>query len=102
MLDKGFYRICYDYRNKGAKFVAYTLDGRNVNAGDIKKRLKFYADPDIPARYRTSSADYTKNEFHADRGHLAPDASFDWSDAALYSVYSMANIIPQYGQINRK
>ncbi|PIU70588.1 MAG: endonuclease [Zetaproteobacteria bacterium CG06_land_8_20_14_3_00_59_53] len=102
VLDKGFYQICYGYREKGARFVAYTLDGKKVNAGDIRKRPRFYADRDIPAQYRTSSSDYTKNEFQADRGHLAPDASFDYSAAALNSVYSMANIIPQYGQINRK
>jgi len=102
VLDKGFYQICYDYSDKGAKYVAYTLDGKNVNARDIKKRPRFYPDRAIPSQYRTTSSDYTKNEFHADRGHLAPDASFDYSEQSLHSVYSMANIIPQYSMINRK
>ncbi|EAU56003.1 DNA/RNA non-specific endonuclease [Mariprofundus ferrooxydans] len=102
VLDKGFYQICYDYSAKGARYVGYTLDGSKVNAGDIKKRPRFYPDTAIPAKYRTTSSDYTKNEFHADRGHLAPDASFDWSQKSLHSVYSMANIIPQYSKINRK
>lgn len=102
ILDKGYYQICYDYKAKGAKYVGYTLDGSKVNSGDIKKRPRFYPDTDIPAQYRTTSKDYTKNEFHADRGHLAPDASFDYSQKALHTVYSMANIIPQYYQINRK
>jgi len=102
VLDKGFYQICYDYRDKGARYVGYTLDGSNVNAVNIKKRPRFYPDISIPRQYRTSSSDYTHNEFHADRGHLAPDASFDWSKQSLHSVYSMANIIPQYKWINRK
>jgi len=102
VLDKGFYKICYDYKAKGAKFVGYTLDGSKVNAGNIKKRPRFYPDKNIPKQYRTISSDYTKNEFHADRGHLAPDASFDWSPQSLKSVYSMANIIPQYKWVNRK
>jgi len=102
VLDKVFYQICYDYKAKGAKYVAYTLDGSKVNAGNIKKRPRFYPDKAIPKKYRTTSKDYTKNEFHADRGHLAPDASFDWSKRSLKSVYSMANIIPQYKWINRK
>jgi len=102
VLDKGFYRICYSYKSKGALYVGYTLSGKNVDAGNIKKRPRFYPDAAIPARHRTKSADYTKNEFHADRGHLAPDASFDYSIQALQSVYSMANIIPQYKWINRK
>ncbi len=102
VLDKGFYQICYDYKAKGARYVGYTLDGNNVNAGNIKKRPRFYPDKAIPARYRTTHSDYTHNEFHADRGHLAPDASFDYSKRSLRSVYSMANIIPQYKWINRK
>jgi len=102
ILDKGYYQICYDYRAKGAKYVAYTLDGSKVNAGNIKKRPRFYPDKAIPKKYRTTSSDYTKNEFHADRGHLAPDASFDWSKKSLKSVYTMANIIPQYRSINRR
>jgi len=102
VLDKGFYKICYDYKAKGAKFVGYVLDGSKVNAGNIKKRPRFYPDRAIPRQYRTTSHDYTHNEFHADRGHLAPDASFDWSKKSLHSVYSMTNIIPQYKWINRK
>jgi len=102
ILDKGYYQICYDYKAKGAKYVGYTLDSSKVNAGNIKKRPRFYPDKEIPAKYRTTSSDYTHNEFHADRGHLAPDASFDWSKKSLKSVYSMANIIPQYKWINRK
>lgn len=102
VLDKKFYQICYDYHAKGARYVGYTLDGSKVNKGDIKKRPRFYPDTSIPNRYRTTASDYTKNEFHADRGHLAPDASFDYSPQALHSVYSMANIIPQYSAINRK
>jgi len=102
VLDKGYYQICYDYKAKGAKYVAYTLDGSKVNAGNIKKRPRFYPDKAIPKKYRTTAKDYTKNEFHADRGHLAPDASFDWSKKSLKSVYSMANIIPQYKWVNRK
>ena len=102
VLDKGFYKICYDYEAKGARFVGYTLDGSKVNAGNIKKRPRFYPDREIPRQFRTTSHDYIRNEFHADRGHLAPDASFDWSMQSLHSVYSMANIIPQYKWINRK
>jgi len=102
ILDKGYYQICYDYSAKGARYVTYTLDGSKVNAGNIKKRPRFYPDKAIPRKYRTTSKDYTHNEFHADRGHLAPDASFDWSNKSLHSVYSMANIIPQYKWINRR
>jgi len=102
ILNKGFIQICYDYNAKGARYVGYILDGSKVNSVNIRKRPRFYPDKAIPRQYRTTSKNYTKNEFHADRGHLAPDASFDYSKQALHSVYSMANIIPQYKWINRK
>lgn len=102
ILDKGYYQLCYDYKAKGALYVGYLLDGAKVNTGkDIRKRPRFYPDTAIPAQHRTTSSDYTRNEFHADRGHLAPDASFDYSERSLHAVYSMANIIPQYSKINR-
>ncbi|MBL4653698.1 MAG: DNA/RNA non-specific endonuclease [Flavobacteriales bacterium] len=102
ILDKGYYQICYDYNMKGASFVGYTLDGSKVNEVNIKKRPRFYPDKAIPRKYRTTSKDYTHNEFKADRGHLAPDASFDYDQRALKSIYSMANIIPMYKTINRR
>lgn len=49
VLNKKFYRICYDYRAKGAKYVGYTLKANEVNAGNIKKRPRFYPDKSIPA-----------------------------------------------------
>jgi len=101
ILDKGYYQICYDYKMKGARYVAYDLDGSKVDAVNIKKRPRFYPDMAIPRQYRTFSKDYTHNEFSGDRGHLAPDANFDFSKKSLHSVYSMANIIPQYKKINR-
>jgi len=102
ILDKKYYKICYDYKMKGARYTSYTLDGSKVNAVNIKKRPRFYPDKAIPRQYRTTSKDYTHNEFSADRGHLSPDASFDVSKASLHSVYSMANIIPQYKTVNRR
>ena len=102
VIDKRYYQVCYDYQAKGAKAVFYTLDGAVMNQKNIKKRPRFYPEKRLPKVYRTYSSDYTRNPYHADRGHLAPDAAFDWSVDSLHSVYSMANIIPQYYMINRK
>ncbi len=102
VIDKQYFKICYDYRAKGAKFVGYVLEGDKVNVTNIRKRPRFYPEKAIPAEYRTYPSDYAHNEFHADRGHLAPDADFDWSERSLRAVYTMANIIPQYFRINRR
>jgi len=102
VIDKGYYKICYSFKYKAAKFVWYTLDGKKVNLNNIKGRPRFYSEKTIPAKFRASYSDYTRNKFSADRGHLAPDASFDWAEEPLHAVYSMANIIPQYKWVNRK
>ena len=99
--NKGSFTTCYSYKYKGAKYVVYTLKGDLVNATNIKKRPRFYQDTNIPKRYRSEYKDYTRNYYDMDRGHLAPDAAFDYSQKSLNAVYVMSNIIPQYKTVNR-
>lgn len=99
--NQGYFKTCYSYKNKGAKYVAYTLYGNKVNTKNIKKRPRFYEDTNIPKRYRSVYSDYTHNQFHEDRGHLYPDAAADWNYKSLHAAYTMSNIIPQYFLINR-
>ncbi len=91
--------ICYDYSYKSAKYVAYTLDGELINEGDIVKRPNFYREREIPREYQVLDSDYTRSGY--DRGHLAPDADFDYNEEDLHQIYSLANIIPQDPNINR-
>ncbi len=100
IIDKRVYTICYDYKMKGAKYVAYNLDGTKVNAINIKKRERFYTEKNLPKKYRSYSKDYVHSGY--DRGHLANDASFDYSKKSVRKTYSMANIIPQAPTINRR
>ena len=100
IIDKQVYTICYDYKAKGALYVAYTLDGKLVNAVNIKKRSSFYSEKNLPKKYRSHNKDYTHTGY--DRGHLANDASFDYSEKVVRKTYSMANIIPQAPNVNRK
>jgi endonuclease G len=91
--------ICYDYNYKSAKYVNYTLDGNLVNELNLKDRLRFYTDQNIPKEYQATYKDYTYSGY--DRGHLAPDADFDYDVEDLKVTYSMANIIPQDPNVNR-
>ena len=101
ILDKNIYQVCYDYGYKGAKYVAYTVDSAKLNAGEnIKKRPPFYAENDIPIKYRSYPDDYTHSGY--DRGHMANHADFDYSAVAVYQTYSMANIVPQAPVVNRE
>ena len=100
IVDKTIFKVCYDYQLKGARYVAYTVDGEMANAGEhIKKRPSFYAENNIPVKYRSYPEDYTHSGY--DRGHLANHADFDYSANILYQTYSMANIIPQNPDVNR-
>jgi endonuclease G len=100
IIDKQYFRICYDYKYKGAKFVNYQLNGNLVHKKNIKKRPRFYTEKAIPNKYRSKSKDYVRCGY--DRGHLANDASFDWSKKSQKKTYTMANIIPQVPNINRR
>jgi len=100
IIDKEFLVICYDYTLKVAKGVSYTLYGDLVHELNIEKRPSFYVEQAIEPEYRATTRDYVRSGY--DRGHLAPDASFDWSQESLDSTYSLANIIPQVPVVNRK
>ena len=100
IIDKQVFTVCYDYEMKGAKYVAYILERDKVNVGNVKKRPRFYTESTIPAKYRSHNQDYTHSGY--DRGHLANDASFDYEEKVVVKTYTMANIIPQAPEVNRK
>lgn len=99
IIDKVYFKICYDHNLKVAKSVAYTLEGDLVDEGNIKDRPRFYAESVIDIPYRADVGDYKYSGY--DRGHLAPDAAFDWSQESLDATYSLANIIPQDSNVNQ-
>jgi endonuclease G len=115
VIDKGVIQICYDYSVNGPKGVSYTLTKDTVNLKNIKKRPRFYSEKNLKNRYKVKYSDYTYaigtqdckiyrdcQQISYDRGHLAPDADFDYDQKTLNKVYTMANIIPQISIVNRK
>lgn len=100
IINKDIYNICYEYKNKGAKVVSYSIYGDLVNKGNVEERPKFYTESNLPSSKRSKSDDYTNTGY--DRGHLAPDAHFDYDEKVLSKTYSMANIVPQTPSLNRK
>ena len=99
IIDKEFLEICYDNQLKAARGVSYTLAGDLVNEENIKDRPYFYAEESIDEAYRAYYSDYTNSGY--DRGHLAPDADFDYNNEDLRLIYTFANIIPQDPNVNR-
>lgn len=99
IIDNEFIEMCYDYQKKAVTSVAYILQGDLVNETNIQDRPSFHVEKELESRVRISTTDYTNSGY--DKGHMAPDASFDWSQESLDAVYTLANIIPQAPQVNR-
>ena len=102
---KQYYTACYNSKINGTVEVFYKLEGNKVNKKNIKKRPSFYSEKSllylgVQKSKLHKSADYKHSGY--DRGHIASDASFDYSKDSLYSVYSMINITPQKPKVNRK
>ena len=100
IIDNEFIIMCYDYKKKAVKSVSYTLLGDLMNETNIDERPSFYVEKELKSKDRISSTDYTNSGY--DKGHMAPDAAFDWSQESLDAVYTLANIIPQAPQVNRR
>lgn len=102
VINKPIYQVCYNYNYKGATYVAYTVNGDQLSSAEvhIKKRPEFYPENSIPVKYRSLPSDYTRSGY--DRGHMANHADFDYSANLVYLTYSMANIVPQDPDVNRK
>lgn len=99
IIDNEFIVMCYDYQKKAVKAVSYTLLGDLMNEKNIDERPSFYVEKELASKNRISSTDYTNSGY--DKGHMAPDAAFDWSQESLDAVYTLANVIPQAPQVNR-
>lgn len=99
IITNPYFKICYDYKLMGARTITYTLDGDKVNKVNIKKRPSFHTEKSLDRKYRVSPKSYTRSGY--DRGHMANDASFDWSMESLNSTYAMSNIVPQEPKVNR-
>jgi endonuclease G len=100
IIDNEFIVMCYDYKKKAVKAVSYTLEGDLMNELNIEERPSFYVEPKLKPKDRVTVTDYINSGY--DKGHMAPDAAFDWSQESLEAVYTLANIIPQAPQVNRR
>ena len=97
IIDKSVYTICYNYKLKGAKFVAYSLDGSKVDLLNIKKQLSFYDENSLNKRYRSYTSDYKYSRY--DKVQLASDDLFDYGKDTQYLTYSMVNTIPMLPRV---
>jgi len=100
VLHKTAFDICYSCKYKHPLAVAYTLQGYLVKKRISRKGLSFRPDYQLPAKCRSYTKDYSRTGY--DRGHNAPNASFDYDRAIQKQTFLTSNIAPQKPQLNRR
>jgi len=101
ILHKRAFDICYSCKWKTPKLVVYKVNGNLIDKYNYsRKHLRFRPDYNLPTKCRSYSKNYSKTGF--DRGHLAPNAVFDYNRAIQKETFLMSNIAPQKPQLNRR
>jgi len=98
VLINQYQRKCYNYEAKKPLFNFYYLTKDIVNR-KMKKRPSFKMDKRIKEDFNNNPKCYKYQHF--DRGHLAPDADFDYNKQLLKTTYLMSNIVPERPRNNR-
>lgn len=99
-IRRKIYKLEYNYEFKSTPYLWYRLSKNKINKGNIKERMEFREDPLIPLEYRSKNIHYLETGY--DKGHLAPDASFDYNLKTLKETYFLSNVIPQKPKLNRQ
>lgn len=94
------FAVLHSGLSKTPLYVAEVLTRERIaNARDEARTDVFFADARLPARERATLEDYRGSGF--DRGHMAAAANMDTQQAMAQS-FSLANIVPQAAEHNRK
>lgn len=95
-------KSCFNYKFKGTTAVYYTIKSDYINKINLRKRAPWKLPNGIDKKYLPKLNDYYKNEYKFNIGHLANDASYDYSKEALSLIYILGvNAIPQDNNVNK-
>jgi endonuclease G len=98
VLESSGFALGYREADEQAAWVAYALTAQELAAPSTKRKDAFQEDKRVPTGSATP-ADYKGSGF--DRGHLAPFADLDWSEASARESFWMSNMSPQVPEFNR-
>lgn len=92
------YAVNYNYDTKVAHFAVERVR-KEALVKAAGRKDDFREDPQVPALYRSTLADYAKTGY--DRGHIAPAADMTFSAVAMSESFFLTNMMPQDPGNNR-
>lgn len=92
------YVVGYNYSTKQANWVQYHITAASVSAG-VTRVDSFREDTEIPSISRSTLNDYSGSGY--DRGHMAANATMDFSVSSMNESFLLSNISPQLADFNR-
>lgn len=97
IVEHEFFALSYDERNEQAKWLAYSLQGKNLNLSKFAVKDNFRQDPSVASGSSTAK-DFVKTTYVP--GQLAPAQDFVWTEKGLDDSYLMSNVSPQHPGLN--
>ncbi len=91
------YAFSFDVANRVPRWVAYSLTRERTSKTENKRKRRFKNDFRVPEAAKEK--DYRSSKY--DRGHLAPAADLQYSDASMADSFLMTNTAPQTPHFNR-
>jgi len=90
----------YSCKYKHPILVAYKVKASTVDKNNYtRKYLSFKTDKKLPIICRSYPSDYRNTGY--DRGHNAPNSSFDYNITTQKQTFLMSNVTPQARKLNR-
>lgn len=99
VLEREGYALGFSFKFKSALWVSYILNKNSIGV-DVERGEDYFADPEVPEKYRVEPDDYANTGF--DKGHLAPSASIDFSRRSNDETFAMSNVVLQDPVLNRR
>lgn len=100
------FAVEWDCDKKAQRWSCYQMNTFTSHKGWVRNNWQsttwhgdpFQEDPDLPAQYRTTLADYKNSGY--DRGHICPSADRLYSKDVNEQTYYLSNMQPQVNSFN--